>query len=120
MGNKLEHSEIMSNVLEALDISANKLATRIGYKSTSSIYNVMDDTSPAKITLEMAEAIVEQYPKVNFLYLTRGEDPILLERGPAIGQSNFFDHDKPSYDDVPGTLVDIKNLLSEVLDHLKK
>lgn len=117
METKLEDSVILSNILNALDISANKMATRLRYASPSSIYHILNGTN--SISTDMANKIVDMYPRVNFLYVTRGEDPILLD-GPEIrGQSNFFNDGRARFDDVPETLVEIKNLLQEILNRMK-
>ncbi|MCB0448245.1 MAG: hypothetical protein KDD03_12200 [Gelidibacter sp.] len=72
------------------------------------------------MTKKMANKAVDVFPQLNFLYLTRGQEPIVLDRGTSIGQANFFNSQGPTYNDVPQTLKDIKDLLSKVLDHLKQ
>lgn len=118
MGKQLTDAEIMSKLLETLDISANKLATKLEYKSASSIYHVLDDNEPNKITSKMAEKIVEIYPRVNFMFLTRGEEPVLLEHSFAKGQANLFGIPGASFDDVPQTLKNIETLLTEIRDKM--
>lgn len=112
--------EILSNVLDALNLSANKLSVKMGYKSPSSIYNILDDEHYSKISLDFANKLVELFGNVNFLYLTQGKEPILIERGMAIGQKNFLNNDQPSYNDVPGYLEEIRDLLKIVVNHITK
>lgn len=114
---KISDAEILSNVLNALDITANKLAVKAEYKSASTVYHVLNGEN--NISTAMAEKIVELYPQVNILYLIRGEEPIILDRGKSIGQANFFGNEKASYDTVPQTLLDIKELLQDVLQELR-
>lgn len=115
---KLTDDVILANVLEALDVSANKFAKKLEYKSSATIYHVLNGVNG--ISTEMANKAVDVYPQLNFLYLTRGQEPIILDRGTSVGQANFFNTKGPTYNDVPQTLKDIKDLLSEVLDHLKQ
>lgn len=115
---KLTDDVILANVLEALDVSANKFAKKLEYKSSATVYHVLKGTN--SISTEMANKAVDVYPQLNFLYLTRGEEPIILDRGTSVGQANFFGTQGPTYNDIPKTLKNIENLLSEVLDHLKQ
>lgn len=115
---KPSDAEILSNVLQALDITANKLAVKAEYKSASSVYHILNGEN--NISSQFAEKVVELYPQVNILYLIRGEEPIILDRGPSIGQSNFYNHNKASYDQLPQTLKNIELLLVKLLEEIKK
>jgi transcriptional regulator with XRE-family HTH domain len=112
----MEDKEILSNILEALDITANKLATKMGYASASSIYHILNGDN--KISMDMAKKLVEIYPQVNYLYVTLGEEPILLGRSESRGQGNLFYKDRASFDEVPQTLLEIKELLKKILEKL--
>lgn len=107
--------EILSNVLNSLNLTANKLSVKMGYKSANSVYNIIDENHQAKITIKFAEKLVELYPQVNFLYVTQGKEPVLLNNGMSIGQSNLFNNERPSFDDIPGVLFEIRDLLKEFL-----
>lgn len=73
---KLNDSDRLKKVIEALDISASKLATRLGYRSSASIYHIINGIN--NLSLGMSKKIVKKYPQVSFLYLTQGKgDPIL-------------------------------------------
>lgn len=111
---------ILSNILEALDISANKLSTKMGYKSTNSIYQILDPERGPGISLNFANKLVEVYPRVNFLYATKGELPVLLDGGHAQAQSNFLGTEMHQQDYITSNIVEIKDLLKQILFEMKK
>ena len=116
---KLNDSEILSQLLKEINYSAHKFANKMGYASASSIYHILKGTN--KISSAMADKIVDALPGVNYLFVTRGELPILLDNSETIGQSNILGLSKKvSFDDVPQTLKNIENLLVQVLEKLSE
>lgn len=118
MGKELTDGEILSNILEELNYSANKFAIKLGYKSSSSIYHILNGEN--NISTDMAKNIVEVFPKVNFLYVTMGELPILLDNSHSIGQNNFFESNKATFDQIPQVLKNIEDLLIEIRDKMNE
>lgn len=108
---KKPDSELLQDVLEALDISALKLANKTGYKSPSSIYHILNGQN--SITVDMAKNICSAYPEVNFLYLTLGKLPVILNQEQQKFQGLDFD-DIPRLEDIPSLLKDIRDLLFEI------
>lgn len=117
---KISDSEILSNVLETIRYAAPEFSEKLGYKSPSSIYNVIKENGGAKISIAMAERIVEVFPEVNYLYLTRGQKPILVNKDASIGQSHILGWNKnePTFNDIPKTLKSIEALLKEIRDKM--
>lgn len=104
-------AELLRDVIEALDITAAKLADKTGYKSPASIYHILNGQN--NITVSMAKNICSAYPEVNFLYLTLGKLPILITNQEQQYQALNFD-EKPLLQDIPQLLKDIRDLLFEI------
>lgn len=122
MDKKLSDSEIMSQLLDALRYKAPEFADKLGYKSSASIYNVIKEFGGAKITKKMANKIVELFPNVNMLFLVKGELPILVDNSKAKAQQNILGFGKNSqagFDDVPGILKEMLEVLKEIRDNQK-
>jgi hypothetical protein len=115
MTKKHTDSEIISNVIEALDINANKLSNKLGFKSPGSIYRIIRGQN--SITLNTAQKLIEAYPSVNFLYLTKGELPILLNKDQYVGQNNLL-HEGKASEDIHQRLNNIERLLYKIMDRL--
>ena len=122
MGKRLSDSEIMTNVLDKLRYSANEFAQRLEYKSASSVYNVIKEIGGAKISISMADKIIECFPDVNYMYSTRGELPNLKDASKSVGLQNILNLGKSNatFEDMPGTLKNKENLLIEIRDKMNE
>lgn len=122
MGGKIiSDSEIIKNVIKALDTNPNRMAVRLGYSSASSVRHVVDGRN--QISVSMANKIVEVYDQVNFLYLMTGEGDPLISGGEKIGQDNMFrgmGFDLNDIGLIPGLLKEQNKLLREIRDSLQK
>lgn len=94
----LRDDVILRNVMNALNLTKNKLSIELGYKSPVSVYNVFrDDDDPRKQPLStiMSTKIIERFPNVSYKYLTKGEEPVLLEGGFLQSQTNIVGKPEP-------------------------
>lgn len=107
----ISDGEILQNVLNELQITAYQLSQKTGYKSPTSIYHIINGIN--SITLEMAKNICAVYPQVNFLYLTLGKEPVLLNQKQQEYQNLDFE-EVPRFEDIPELLKDIRDLLFEI------
>jgi len=105
MENKLTDKEILEQLLPAIKENPNSFAKKLNYKSPASIYNIIRDDS--NITTSMAKKIVEVFPEVNFLFVTMGQLPIIVDPAKAIGQGHILTFGSPKMEDMPRLLNDI-------------
>ena len=125
MGKKITDSEIITQLLNKLRYSANEFAQSLGYKSSSSVYNVIKDIGGAKISASMVSKIMEVYPNVNHLFLAKGQLPILVggsmnEPPRELGSLLNFATQDTSDSELPETLKNIEFLLGEILEEMRK
>lgn len=115
-------AEIMQNIIDALDITAAKLADKSGYKSKSSIYHVVNGIN--SITIDMAKKICKAYPEINFAYITTGNLPILIPSKLMPNKSTMVysideeikkDEDEENLHD---SIKEIKSILYRILDKM--
>tara|TARA_R110002020_G_C16289615_1_gene772325 strand:- start:404 stop:760 length:357 start_codon:yes stop_codon:yes gene_type:complete len=117
MKNKLTDGEILSNVIDVLGVSVTSFTEKLGYKTTRSIYLIINNETSLKKSL--CYKIVEQYPLININYLLMGESPIKINKSESIGQSNVLGNDeKPSLETMPKDIRDIKNILQHILEKM--
>lgn len=109
-----DDSKIMQNVIYELRTNALQLSKDLGYKSPTSIYHILQGRNG--ITIDLANRLVGLYPKVNFLYLTKGELPILKKDDKSIYQQklNLFDDDSSPTYEIELQLTRIANSLEEI------
>lgn len=96
MKTKLTDAEILQSILKELRYQAAVFSKKLEYSSSSSIYHILNGQN--NISKKMADNIVKHFPEVNYLYITKGELPILLDKSKEIGQSNFFNNDIQMHD----------------------
>jgi len=74
-----------------LDESANSFINKLGYKSPTTVYHVLNGVNSVKgLSDTMKDRIVRTFPNVSYEYLGSGEGPILLEGNELKNQLNFF------------------------------
>lgn len=71
--------ETLKALLDYLRISANRLATVMGYKRTDSLYRILNGNA-ASITGKMANDITKAYPQISYHWLISGQGDMLLEQ----------------------------------------
>ena len=120
MGKQLEDSEIMSNVLQELRMSANSLSKKIDV-TAGSIYHVLNGVNSISENLKVR--IINAFPKVSYNYLSRGELPILEDRNISQSMQNILGGDKalrrPGFEDIPALLIQMNKKFDKILDILE-
>jgi hypothetical protein len=120
---KLSDDKIMEKVLEALRYSGLAFSKELGYKSHGTIHNILKKQN--SISQEMINRITGKFPQVNYLFLTKGQEPVLLDRKLAKNQLNVLFPDvakmeKPIYDEeVFLTLKSIDFTMKKILEILE-
>ena len=85
---ELPDSEIMKNVLTELRFSALALSKELKYQSHSSIDHILHDRN--KISDNLIDRIIKRFPEVNYWYLKKGQQPIVLNEKLKRNQANLF------------------------------
>ncbi len=119
---KLTDSEVIKNVIEALQESANSFAVKMEYKSAASVYHVINGIND--LSDGMMKRIVMTFPDVNYNYMkSRGEEgePLLTE-SEKINQANMMNIPIPK----GSSMIDIvqwmkfPDLLDKLLEEQRK
>lgn len=113
---EIDYAEILKNAIEAVNSNYNQMARLCGYASPSSLYHIKEGRN--NITIDMANKMIDAFPQLNYLYLTKGEGPITINPNEAIGQHNVFAKGGASFDDVPAMLNDIRAALNRIYDKM--
>ncbi|MGY6650240.1 hypothetical protein [Wenyingzhuangia sp. IMCC45574] len=111
-----QDSSIMSELLSALDMTGNELSKELKYSSNSSIYGILQGNRG--ISISLIYKIKDRFPYVNEEFLKSYNKPILLKDPEDIIKENLNTF-RPTFEDVPRLLSDIKNLLEQQLEYLK-
>lgn len=120
---RLSDDKIMEKVLEALRYSGLAFSKELGYKSHGTIHNIL--TKKNSISHKMIDKITGKFPQVNYLFLAKGQEPVLLDRKLAKNQLNVLFPDvakmeKPIYDEeVFLTLKSIDFTMKKILEILE-
>lgn len=113
---KLEDNVIIEKLLKEMRYSANSFAKELGL-TASAIYHIIKGEN--KLSQDLANRIILRFPEVNLLFLTLGQEPIILHKHTAQSQKNVLDEDIPnlnSFDSIPGTLKNIEKLMQELVE----
>lgn len=99
---KLSDDKIMAKVLEELRFSGLAFSRELGYKSHGTIHNILKKQN--SISQDLINKITAKFPQVNYLFLAKGQEPVLLDRKLAKNQLNVLFPEvakigKPSYDE---------------------
>ena len=115
----MKDSKIMSDLIEALGVTANSLAKSIDV-TPGTIYHVLNDLN--KISINLSLRIIKEFPQVNYNYLTEGELPILNEQKKITSMENILGVKvkKPGFDDVPILLMNMNKKLDTLIDIFTK
>lgn len=82
-------SEIIKEIIKALDVNPSKFARTLGYNSAGTIHHIISGKN--SISKSMADKTVEAYPRVNYSYITMGKGDPLLTPEQQVSQNNMFD-----------------------------
>lgn len=113
---KPKDSEILSNILHELNVPVQTFTNKIGYKTTQTVYNILNEDAP--ITERIIKSIGANYPEVNIEYVRRGKKPVILNQSKTISQANLFGAEISNT--TAHDIKEIKLLLMEVLVELRK
>lgn len=114
-------SEIMSNVLEELNTSANSFAKKLDV-TAGTIYHILNGVNSISENLKVR--IIKAYPKISYLYLSKGELPICQEESISNSLQNILGDPgglkKASFEDLPNLLVQMNKKFDTIIELLKK
>jgi len=120
---KLEDSEILRAVLDALDIPADKFRKKLEYKSAATMGLILSGQN--NLSDDMIDRIIKYYPQINYWYLKKGRLPVILEEKLSQNQMNvLFGKDQPKNGadyslESFGVLKNIEVLLGKILENLE-
>lgn len=100
MNTKMTDSEIVTKVIEALDLTVHAFTLKLKY-SASSVYQVIKGRNT--LSSSMIERIIHYFPNVNYKFLKDGEGEVLLDDVQRKNQMNLFniaDDNRESIDSV--------------------
>ncbi|WP_413512227.1 XRE family transcriptional regulator [Myroides odoratus] len=69
--------ERIKMIAKAMGITVQELSSRLGYKTQGTLSSIIYGQT-SSITLAFAENAVKQCPEINYLFLTKGELPVLV------------------------------------------
>ena len=84
----MKDSEILQSVLDALDISANKLSLDLDFASPASVYHVLNEKN--SLSKDFKEKVIRAYPNVNYEFLRNATLPVILDKEHTQAQMNLF------------------------------
>jgi hypothetical protein len=120
--NPISDAIILQNVIEALKLTRNGFATKCKYKSSMSVYNILEGRN--NISDDTINRITTTFPEVNFLYLKKAQGtPLkglaevdLYRNMMNIAKDTEFHERKADLNSIPETLLRIEILLQKLLD----
>lgn len=121
--NPISDAEILLDVIRALKLTRNGFATKCKFKSSMSVYNVLEGRNG--FSADTISRIEKNFPEVNPTYLKKGKGAILHE----IKEANLFSHSPinipkktesleiaDDFNSIPETLLRIEMLLQKILE----
>lgn len=84
----MKDSEKLQTVLNALDITANKMSIELEFASPSAVYHILNDRN--SLSKDFKDKIIRAFPNVNYSFLTKGELPVILDKEGTQNQMNLF------------------------------
>jgi len=125
---KISDAAKLQGVIDALGISANRLATELEYESAQSVYHVLNEAN--KLSKGMKDRILKKYPNVNADYLSdRARLPILLTGPDLQTQMNLFNIPSSEGQDflkfkrlmeIPERMDTLERMFKQILEKLDK
>lgn len=125
----LSDSKRLQTVLDTLNITAYKLAKKLGYKTPSSVYHVVEGRN--QLSSDMIQGIIKNYPEVSFQFLKDGKGEALFSKSTdqsriksqqeSFGFSSRENKGAIKFQDSPKEKkVDIEYYLNEILENSKQ
>lgn len=120
---EISDAEIMQRILEELRYSALAFSKELEYKSHASIDHILKGRN--SISESLIDKVVIRFPEVNYWFLKKGQEPILLSDKLKRNQQNLFskplntaqiDYSLESF----AVLKNIEKLLIELVDDKNK
>jgi hypothetical protein len=120
---EISDAEIMQRILEELRYSALAFSKELEYKSHASIDHILKGRN--HISESLIDKVVLRFPEVNYWFLKKGQEPILLNDKLKRNQQNLFskplntaqvDYSLESF----AVLKNIEKLLIELVDDKNK
>lgn len=114
-------SEILEKVIQALknsDIKLRKLSKKtmadmLNYNSHVTLYNVANGRN--KMTEDMVNRIILHFPQVNYMFLTKGQEPVLKTGAALQAQKNVLNINTPEKKE-PADLNSLLSLPNMMID----
>lgn len=107
-----DSSEILSELLTHLKISANKLAKEIGLSANTAIYHIKNGRNG--ISPDLAKKIIHRYPEISYNWLLTGEGSLQKEEEKDLGAKE----EKHDYRVSSEEIVSIRRDIRAVNDNL--
>lgn len=116
-------SEIMKRVLAELRYSALAFSKELDYSSHSSIDHILHDRN--KISDNLIDKIIKRFPEINYWFMKKGQEPVVLNDKLKRNQANLFGKpigiDSPDYSlETFTTLKNIETILLRIEKSLNK
>lgn len=73
---KIPDAKIMEKLLEELNMSGLAFSKKLGYKNHMSINHILKGRN--FMSIDMINRIIKEYPYVNYMFLSKGEMPIVI------------------------------------------
>lgn len=110
-------AEIMGQVLEALDTSANAFAKKLNV-TPGSIYHIINGLNV--LSNQMIEKIIQAYPSVNYNFLKNMEGEVLLNDYEKRNQMNLFNIREDKSESIDLTALGLDEKLNTMLFHQQR
>lgn len=115
---QLTDSEILKKVLDTLRYSAHDMSKKLGYASPGTLYHVLNGIN--NLSDNLAMRLVNEFPQLNYVFLKTGKGKIFNEKDKHVQtQQNLLGSPNPSFDNIPKTLEEIKDLLVIIAEELQ-
>lgn len=135
---------ILQNVIKALKATRKGFTIKVfrealGYKSDWTIFRITKgakNQEPEPMSANLIQRILEVYPEVNSIYLRQGRGPVLRTGDEMLSQSNMLDLSGEKkfgpvtledlqvlprrLDALERDILDIKQMMHQILHHVKK
>lgn len=116
---QLTDSEILQKVLDTLRYSAHDMSKKLGYASPGTLYHVLNGIN--NLSDNLAMRLVKEFPQLNYVFLKTGKGKIFNEKDKHVQtQQNLLGSpNAASFDNIPKTLEEIKDLLVIIAEELQ-
>jgi hypothetical protein len=85
---EISDSQIMKRILEELRYSALAFSKELDYKSHASIDHILKGRN--QISDSLVDKVIMRFPEVNYWFMKKGQEPIILNDKLKRNQQNLF------------------------------